>query len=111
MEDKPINIAATISLVKSSTAPNLESQPHVHSGDVQDCLGVTDLSVFAPYRLWPSDLSEARGPESFELNTIGRSVEHILEVASVSIKQQVYSDITKSIIYRLYSMGLQTLYK
>jgi hypothetical protein len=73
MEDKPINIAATISLVKSSTATNLESQPHVRSGDVQDYLGVTDLSVFAPYRLWPSALSQAHGPESFELNTIDRA--------------------------------------
>ena len=111
MEEKPINIVVTKSLVKSSTATNFESQPHAHFRDVRDYLGVTDLSVFALYTLWTSALGQAHGPESFEPNTIGRSVEQILGAASVPIKQQVRRYITKSIIYRLYSMGLQTLHK
>jgi hypothetical protein len=90
IEDKPINIVAIFSLVKSDA--NFDSLPHIHSRGIQNYLGVTGASVLALYCLWADNLGQTHDPESFELNTIGRSVEKILGVASVSIKRPICND-------------------
>jgi hypothetical protein len=88
VEDKPITIVASFSLVESSTPITFEPFNMIKSADVQNHLGVSDTSLSAPYRLWSNVLGQAPGPEAFELNTIGRCVEQILGVLSVHVKQR-----------------------
>jgi hypothetical protein len=88
VEEKPINIVASFSLVKSNTPTVFDAFDVIKSADVQKYLGVSDISISAPYRLWSSVLGQAPGPEALELNIIGRSVEQILGVSSVPVKQR-----------------------
>jgi hypothetical protein len=92
VEEKPINIVASFSLVKSSTPIVFDAFDVIKSADVQKYLGVSDISISAPYRLWSSVLGQAPGPEAFELNVIGRSVEQILGVSSVPVKKRNAAD-------------------
>jgi hypothetical protein len=88
VEEKPITIVASFSLVRSNTPIVFDALDVIKSANVQKYLGVSDISISAPYRLWSSVLGQAPGPEALELNIIGRSVEQILGVSSVPVKQR-----------------------
>jgi hypothetical protein len=92
VEEKPITIVASYSLVKSNTPIVFHAFDVIKSANVQKYLGVSDISISAPYRLWSSVLGHAPGPEAVELNIIGRSVEQILGVSSVPVKQRNAAD-------------------
>lgn len=92
VEEKPIIIVASFSLVKSNTPIVFDAFDVIKSANVQKYLGVSDISISAPYRLWSNVLGQAPGPEALELNIIGRSVEQILGVLSVPVKQRNAAD-------------------
>jgi hypothetical protein len=87
VEDKSITCVATFTLVKTDAPERLDPLAMIPSTEVQDYLGVSDASISAPYRLWANALGQLPGPGAFELNTIGRAVEHIMGVSSVPVSQ------------------------
>jgi hypothetical protein len=87
VEDKSITCVATFTLVKTDAPERLDPLAMIPSSEVQDYLGVSDASISAPYRLWANAIGQLPGPGAFELNTIGRAVEHIMGVSSVPVSQ------------------------
>lgn len=90
-EDKPIIVIAAISLVsiKDHIVPG--DTPVIGSNIVQDHLGVSDLSISAPRRLWSAVFGETPGPDessTVRFNAIGRCIEEIMGVLSVPVRKR-----------------------
>ena len=93
--ETPTVIVASFSLFNSASDEThketitMEGLPQlIPSSVAQDYLGVADSSKNASYRLWQNIISQEDKSyklkrSDFELNTVGRSVEHILCVSSI----------------------------
>ncbi|KAK4445134.1 hypothetical protein QBC34DRAFT_429266 [Podospora aff. communis PSN243] len=76
-------IVAAFRLVDSDA--ELKPMASVGHDEVLMHLGVADNSPQAPYRLWSAVLGSFSGADSFELNTVARSIETILGVATLPV--------------------------
>jgi len=87
-KDEATVIVASFSLVDDDTRPNKEPTDVIDYKLVQRYLGVADATSLAPYRLWSAMLGSSSGPDSFELNAVGRAVESIMGVASLPVPRR-----------------------
>jgi len=76
---------ASFALVDRDNPVNKDPTKVIHYEEVQRYLGVADSTGLAPYRLWSAMLESSSGPDTFELNTIGRAVEVVMGVASLPV--------------------------
>jgi len=67
----------------------LEQQTQISSREVRDYLGVTETSISAPYRFWSTVMGHSPGPDCFELNAVGRSIEQVLCISSVPVSMKL----------------------
>jgi hypothetical protein len=89
LDDQAINVVASFSLVSKDQPIRWDATDMIRSLEVEDYLGVLEYSTSAPYRLWSNVLGKpdsSDSPATFELNSVGRSIESILGVLSMPIK-------------------------
>ena len=83
--DRATVIVASFALVDRDNPVNKDPTKVIHYEEVQRYLGVADSTGLASYRLWSAMLESSSGPDTFELNTIGRAVEVVMGVASLPV--------------------------